>query len=531
LKALLSVYYKEGIVDFARALVRLGWEIYASGGTAKELSGAGLQVTDVKELVGGGPILGHRVVTLSREVHAGLLAKETPEDRAELERLGIPQMDLVCVDLYPLQAEIDKPESTRESVIEQTDIGGPTMLRSAAKGGRIVICDPADRHEVIEWLEAGRPNKEKFLTYLAAKAEFVVANYCALSASYHSDGGYHLISGRRAAELRYGENPQQERAFLYTTDSGDLLAVDQFNIVAGNPGWMNNADLDRLISTITAAAAYFDRNNDRGVPNMSIGVKHGNPCGAAYGSDRHVVLQQMLDGDPRAIFGGVVMANFEISKGEAEILLHYNSEQRRILDGIIAPAFSEEAIELLQRRGAKGFLCVNPALGMLSQDSVSPAWQFRQVRGGFLLQQPNSFILDWKDERLQIQGSTVAWGRNDDIGFAWAIGSRSNSNTITLVKNGMLIGNGVGQQDRVGAARLAIKKARDAGHDPKGAVAYSDSFFPFPDGPRTLARVGIKVILTSSGSLNDQKVINACSKAGVTLCLIPNKVGRGFFGH
>lgn len=225
------------------------------------------------------------------------------------------------------------------------------------------------------------------------------------------------------------------------------------------------------------------------------------------------------------------MTNFEIGKEEADILLHYNSEGRRLLDGIIAPSFTEEAVEILQRSGPKGFLAVNPALEDLSQESLSPVWQFRQARGGFLLQQSNPFVLDWKDERLQIQGPVVAWDQNDNIGFAWAIGSTSNSNTITLVKKGMLIGNGVGQQDRVGAAELAIKKARDAGHDPEYAIAYGDSFFPYDDGPQVLAEAGIKVIFASSGAQRDAEVIEKCLKAGVVLCLIPDKVGRGFYGH
>jgi phosphoribosylaminoimidazolecarboxamide formyltransferase/IMP cyclohydrolase len=384
---------------------------------------------------------------------------------------------------------------------------------------------------VIEWLKDGKPDEEQFITDLAAKAEYTVAKYCLAAARYHSDGDYDGILGRRVRVLRYGENPQQEKAFLYAIDSGDPLALDQFKVVAGTPGWMNFADVDRLISTITNAAAYFDRNNDRGVPNISVGVKHGNPCGAAFGSSRERVLQGMLDGDPRAIFGGVIMTNFEIGKGEAEVLLHHNSKERRLLDGIIATAFSEEAIELLQRKGAKGFLCVNPALAELNQSSLSRAWHIRPARDSFLLQQANPFVLDWKDERLQIQGSTVAWGRNDDIGFAWAIGSRSNSNTITLVKNGILIGNGVGRQDRVGAAELALKVALDGGHDPRGAVAYSDSFFPFPDGPKVLADAGIKVIFASSGSVRDKEVIESLLEVGVTVCFIPDKVGRGFFGH
>lgn len=186
--ALLSVYTKEGIVEFAEKLHGLGFNLIASGGTCIVLRNAGLSVTDVADVVGGGPILGHRVVTLSREIHAGLLAKDNEEDRAELKALDIPFIDLVCVDLYPLQEEIKKPEATTESVLEKTDIGGPTMLSSGAKGRRIVICDPNDRVKVLDWLKKGCPNKEKFINNLAVKADLTVAKYRALSAAYHSKG-------------------------------------------------------------------------------------------------------------------------------------------------------------------------------------------------------------------------------------------------------------------------------------------------------------------------------------------------------
>jgi len=183
--ALLSVFHKDGIVEFATSLVEMGWQLLASGGTAKALAAAGLPVRDVAELVGE-PLLGHRVVTLSREVHAGLLAKDTPEDRAEIGRLNIPFIDLACVDIYPLQAEIANPDRTRESVIEKTDIGGPTMLRSAAKGRRIVVCDPTDRQPVIDWLRADKPDEDAFVTKLVAKAETTVGSYCLASGHYHA---------------------------------------------------------------------------------------------------------------------------------------------------------------------------------------------------------------------------------------------------------------------------------------------------------------------------------------------------------
>jgi len=188
--ALLSVYNKDGIVDFARALIEMGWTIYSSGGTALKLTEAGLQVIDVATIVGP-PILGHRVATLSRELHAALLARDTDADRVELQRLGVPRLDLVCVDMYPLEAEIARSGCTLESVLEKTDIGGPCLLRSAGKGRRIVVCDVDDRSMVIRWLKEGQQNTERFIGRLATKAELVVARYCSILATYLSQGYYH----------------------------------------------------------------------------------------------------------------------------------------------------------------------------------------------------------------------------------------------------------------------------------------------------------------------------------------------------
>ncbi|MBU6389543.1 hypothetical protein KGQ71_03435 [Patescibacteria group bacterium] len=529
--ALLSVYNKEGIVDFARRLKRLGWEILASGGTAKTLQAADIPVQDVGELVGE-PILGHRVVTLSREIHAGLLAQDTQADRSELKKLRVPFIDLVCVDLYPLQAEIDRPDSTPESVREKTDIGGPAMLRSAAKGQRIVICDPADRDRVAAWLEDGAPEKERMITELAAKAEAVVARYGLASARYH--GSYDGLLGRQVLECQYGENGWQAPAGLYSTGSPDRLALDRFTRIAGTtPSYNNLCDLDRLLQTMTHLAAAFDRNYGT-VPAIALGAKHGNCCGAAVGEPKktETVLKKMIDGDKRAIFGGLVMVNFPVDRQSAEILLSYGMPEgsRRLLDGIIAPSFADEAVELLRRKGDKCRFLANPALAELTSDSLDISRRFRYVRGGFLAQPNYELVLDLKDPDLQKSVSLPA-ARERDLLLAWAIGSTSNSNTVTLTRNGSLLGNGVGQQDRVGGCELAIKRATDAGHTVDGCVAYSDSFFPFPDGPEVLADAGVTAILATGGSVKDAEVQAVCRKRGVTLYLAPDKRYRGFFGH
>jgi phosphoribosylaminoimidazolecarboxamide formyltransferase/IMP cyclohydrolase len=528
--ALLSVYNKKGIANFARELDSLNWGIIASGGTAKELSKEGIPVCDVSELVGGGAILGHRVVTLSREVHAGLLAQD--KDTEELKDLGILKIDLVCVDLYPLEDEIIKAESTDKSVIEQTDIGGPTILRSATKGQRIVICDSVDRMRIIDWLKQGQPDKSKTIKELAAKAEKLVANYCLISARYHSNKIYDGLIGEQMMKCKYGENAWQEPAGLYSTNLKDPLSLDKFQLVCGDsPSFNNLVDIERLLQTITHIAAVTDINKINS-PYIALACKHGNPCGASVGSNKIEVLKKMISGDTKAIFGGLVMTNFKIDARLAETLLSHlvPKGQRRLLDGIIAPSFDDKAMEALKRKKDKCRFLANPDLGKLSKRTLNEEPRLRQVRGGFLKQPNYTFVMNFNNPGIEKFGQATK-AQEKDLLLAWAIGSTSNSNTITLVRDGSLIGNGVGQQDRVGCCKLAILRTKDAGHEVEESVAYSDSFFPFDDGPKVLAKAGIKAILASSGSVNDEKVASICRKYGIKLYLIPDKIGRGFFGH
>ena len=301
---------------------------------------------------------------------------------------------------------------------------------------------------------------------------------------------------------------------------------------------------------------------------IAVGVKHGNPCGAAVADDPSSAIQKMLEGDLRAIFGGLVMVNFAIDEKLAEVLLTHKMEPpslprmhsasppkgerapRRLLDGIIAPEFTPAAIEMLKRKGDKCRFLVNPALASLSKNSIDTHRRFRYVRGGLLVQPNYAFVLNLQSENVgaglarptsddgrlkpaptvEIIGKTSDKQKSDLL-LAWAIGSTSNSNTVTIVKDGMLLGNGVGQQDRVGCCQLAIKRATDAVHNIKGAVAYSDSFFPFVDGPQTLVDAGISAIFATSGSVKDPDVKKFCADKGVALYLVPDSEGRGFFGH
>ncbi|NTW22988.1 hypothetical protein HGA34_05650 [Candidatus Falkowbacteria bacterium] len=529
--ALLSVYYKEGIAEFAQQLIVLGWRILASAGTFRHLDAAKVPVENVSSLVGGDPILGHKVVTLSRELHAGLLASaELESELDELESLGLPFIGLVCVDLYPLEEEIAKLGATPDSVRAQTDIGGPTMLSAGAKGQRIVVCRPEDREPVIKWLDGGQPERENFIAALAARADFTVARYRLLSAQYHGNGQFEGIVGEKVIACRYGENAYQTPAVMYGCRTDDPLALQKFEVVLGDPGFNNWVDVDRLLATITRIAATFHKNHDD-VPYIAVGGKHGNPCGAAYGSTTEEVIRMMVEGEPQDLFGGLVITNFEIGEREAELLhAHMAGSVRRVLDGVIAPAFTEGAIEHLRRKGDRCSFIRNPELEFIDANSLDQAPRFRYVRGGFLTQPNYSFVLDIRSDDCTKYGKAI-FEQEVDMLLAHAINQTSNSNTITLVKDGKLIGNGVGQQSRVGGAKLAIMRANSAGHDIAGAVAASDSFFPFVDGVETLIDAGVAAIVSTSGSIRDKEVIAFCESKAKPIYLIPDKIGRGFFGH
>lgn len=529
--ALLSVYDKTGIAEFAEGLAGRGWALLSSGGTARAIAAAGLEVTDIGDIVGE-PILGHRVVTLSRQIHAGLLARDIPEDRAELARIGVPWIDLVCVDFYPMKSIIG-PDANLTDVIEMTDIGGPTMVRSAAKGNRIVICDPADRQAVLAWLAAGEPEREEFVNDMAAKAEYLVARYCLESARFRSNGRYDGMLGQQVAVCAYGENPFMTPAGLFSAGSGDPFALDTFEQVEGSsPSYINWTYLDRMLTTMTHLVAAWRLNFDC-IPYIALAVKHGNCCGAAISSASPVeAVQKMVKGDPLAIFGGGVMTNFPIDRELALSLLNHGREQEQgpqRYDMVVAPGFSNEAIDMLGRKHGKCRMLKHPWLADPPMDTAS---LLRPLRGTFLRQPNFGYIPNFSNGSLTLHGEMNEVHR-ENLTLAWGIGAFSDSNTITVTQGNRLIGNGVGQQARVHAAKLAVERARTAGHGDSlnGAAAYSDSFFPHEDGMEALAEAGVRCIMTSSGSIADKAVIARAHELRVTLVMVPDKVGRGFFGH
>ncbi len=331
-----------------------------------------------------------------------------------------------------------------------------------------------------------------------------------------------------------GENASQSPAGLYSAGTGDPLALDQFTMTEGATLSYNNwCDVDRSLKTLVAMVAGYQALGKDDAKVM-IGVKHGNPCGVGvrFGSDTVGAATALVDGDPLSLFGGLVIANFPITEAEATVLAQHKKGEapKRILDAVVAPSFTPEALEILGRKNGACRFLINEALGDERLQPTAGARMLRPVRGGFLAQGEYEYILDWNDPDFATTAELTDEQKNDIV-MAWAIGSRSNSNTITIVKDGMLLGNGTGQQSRVDAAKLAIARATDRGHDLTSAVAYSDSFFPFADGPLTLTDAGITTIFATSGSMNDTVVAEAVKEAGATLVTIPDSKARGFFGH
>ncbi len=563
--ALISVANKKGITIFARALVKLGYMILASGGTAKKLQSVGIPVTDTADFIGsayakmikriaqerkhsipprvlkairkeiGGILLSHRVATLYPHIHGGLLAQNTQEHLDDLARICAQWIDIACVDFYALEAEINRPGSDRLSVIEKIDIGGPTMLNSAAKGaedGRTAICDPADRKRVVKALRKHGEVPLELRRELAAKAYATVVDYYLAAARYLSGGKYDGIVGYLHMLCKYGENPYQVPAGLYAANNRDSLALHQSKLIEGAaPSYINWTDYNRGLQTLTHAIAAFRKNGCK-AKYFAFIIKHGNSCGGAYGNNKAEVLKKAIAGNPRAAWGCIVVTNFAIGAAEAEIIrTHQIKKWERIIDGILAPSISAPAIKRLKRpRGACRML-VNPAL---KSPSLDAGRVIHTLRGTFLIQPNYQYVFDFNHKKVE-QFGTMTERQKADFLLAWAICATSSSNTITIVNNSMLIGNGTGQDDRVGAAQLAIKKARTFKHMLVGAVCCSDSFFPYVDGPRTLVRAGIVGILTASGSIikgaGDKAVKKFLLAKGVLLVWIHYKYGRVFYGH
>lgn len=538
-----STTNKGGLIDFMSGTIEywrskgFGTKIYSSGGTWRELHNEGhLIVHDMSELTGYEEVFGDLLKTLSAPVFGGLLVPD--EYLEQLDALGWPWFDMLVGNFYELDQAAAMSDATSVTVAKATDVGGPGMGHATFKGimlgsDRIVIEDPADYQMVLDWFRDGEPNRREFLEALAVKAEFCVARHLVASVNFHGKGRYFGLIGEVKIVFPKGENGHQSPGCFVETDPNDPFSFGKLDTVAGNPlSYNNGLDVKRLLRPLRRMAAAYDLTG-RVVPKMTVVCKHNNACGAGIDWDDPIVaLQKMIEGDNRAIFGGVMVTNFPIDDEMADVIRNHHlqkGEDRRILDGIIVPGISEGAKDLIERKTGNCRIVTLPALHDLDLTTVESGWDYVSVPGGFMIQPVSKFLLDFNREDLEFVGNRLTTQEEKDLIMAWAIGSSSCSNTITIVKDGRLLGNGVAQQDRVTACRLARDRARAMKHDLTGAAAYSDSFFPFPDAPMVLIRAGIKTIFASSGSkLGDGKVKAACQKYGLNLVRLPDEVCRGF---
>lgn len=494
--ALLSVSDKYGLADFARTLTKLGWELVASGGTAKVLTEAGLSVIDVVQVTGAPEMLEGRVKTLHPAIHAGILARPTKEDRAELDAHSLREIDMVVCNLYPFQETVARPDVSHEEAIEQIDIGGVTLLRAAAKNFvRVtVICDPADYDVVAQELNDNGAISSTRRAELAGKAFAHTAQYDAAITNYLSTQSGDDLPTRLASslvkvqEMRYGENPHQAAA-LYTTveDIGPLGG----SLLQGKPLSYNNLlDLD--------AAWYASQSFTE--PSVVI-VKHLSPCGIASAGDLATAFPLALASDPVSAFGGVIAVNREFDKAIAENLGDL------FVEAIAAPAFSEEARQILASRKNCRLLAID------TDTSLEMGVEYRTITGGVLVQQRDTgdpVDTEWRvvTKRQPSEDEMAA------LKFAWHACQHVKSNAIVFAAGTATVGIGGGLPSRVDAVKLAASKA---GERAKGAVLASDAFFPFPDGIEAAAEAGVTAVVEPGGSVRDEEVIEAANRLGLAM--------------
>lgn len=544
-KALLMFSDKSGSEETAQRLIHLGFKLYGSQGTTKYLNEHGLSCIDIAMMVGD-PILNHKVVSLSREIHAGLLA-ETVEELNELENLGIMKFDVVLIDLYPLENAILKTDATFESVRAQTDIGGPTAASSAVKGRRVVGIEIWQREQIVSWLEEGKPSEDLFLLSLETHVNFVVSRYRGLSVKYlDQHNNYFVAHGTFARKLKYGENPHQKFAALYAMDDNDLLALHKFEIVYSGPdSYVTATDIDRGVETITRICAGFHANTF--VPHkVMVALKHGNPCGASYGTYEQDIIRATISGDCEAVMGAVVVCNFRINKEFLELMFRANDPEEKkwgMIAGIVCKEITPAALVLLEERKSNCIVYVNDKFDYMEMgmEQMRNGKIFRAVRGGVLVQDAPVFIPRFrKDETYMYHCGDFSRFQTTDLIFAWGINSTSNSNTITIVRERKLLGDAVGQQKRVASSVLAVEKAQFAlsfgnqdalNKGSQNAIAWGDSFFPYPDGIEVLQKAGVMCVIATHGSKRDQSVIDFCKENDMAFATYPNPVARGFFGH
>ena len=534
-RALISVYDKTGVAAFAAALAEMGVEILSSGGTAKALAEAGVNVRAVQEWTGFPEMLGHRVVTLHPKVHGGILAlRDDPGHQADMAKYGIEPVDLVCVSLYPFEQAIAKEGCTQADAVEMIDIGGPAMVRAAAKNHRYVtvVTDASQYALVLDEMRAAGGAVSLALRQRLAHAAFALtAHYdAAISAYLARQLGEELLdriafSYTKARDLRYGENPHQKAAFYVSGDASEPC-VGRARLIGGKEISYNNYfDANGALELVKE----FDR------PAAAI-IKHSNPAGAAVDDDLVEAYRKAYFGDVNAAMGGIVAVNRPVTKELAQAIseTYQRWGKQRGAGGyyaeiVIAPSFEAGAVETIQARAGWGpnvrLLETGPLTGRRNSEKY-----LKYVVGGLLVQDRDLLGLneaDWK---------VVTKRRPDDrqmqdLRFAWLVCKHVKSNAIVLAKDNALLGAGAGQMSRVNSARLAAQLARAYGGgsdvDPAGSVLASDAFFPFPDSLDWAVEIGATAVIEPGGSKKDAEVIARADELGLAMIF----TGARHFNH
>ena len=506
MKALISVSDKTGVVEFAGALVELGWEILSTSGTMKLLREAGLPVTSVSDVTGFPEICDGRVKTLHPKIHGALLARrDIPEHMKALKDNAIETIDLVCVNLYPFRETIAKPDVTMEDAVEHIDIGGPSMLRSAAKNWEsvTVVCNPSDYATIISEIKTtGNTTRETRLA-LSAKAYTHTAEYDMAIATYmRAQAGLNeklFLEYDLKQSLRYGENPHQQAKF-YSSAEVEPFSLATAEQLGGKELSYNN--IQDANATLNIAREFDEP--------FCVGVKHMNPCGSAVGKTIAEAWRKAYEADKTSIFGGIVAANREIDLETAQML------KPIFLEIVMAPSFAPDALELLQTKKNLRILKVD----MTRDDKVRS--QYVSMNGGMLVQDRDSSIVPVSAGQCVTEAKPTE-AQLADLDFAWKIVKHVKSNAIVVAKDGMTYGVGAGQMNRVGSAEIALKQAaatlKEEGRDinAEGLVLASDGFFPFNDVVALAAEYGIKAIVQPGGSIRDEDSVKLANEKGITM--------------
>jgi len=513
-KAVISVSDKIGIVEFARGLNEQGFEIISTGGTYKVLEKAGVSVKYVSEITGFPEILDGRVKTLHPKIHGGILAMDTKEHRAQCEKAGIEYIDLVCVNLYPFRETIAKPGVSFEEAIENIDIGGPTMVRSAAKNhNRVtIVVNPEKYDEVLSSLRENNGTVSAALRKrLAAEAFAHTAEYDRLIAGYleqcdcEEDFPKNLrIVASKVQDLRYGENPAQKAAFYVDPEAGKGTLAFGHQLQGKELSYNNWVDMD---AAWEMACEFEDI--------TCVIVKHTNPCGIALGSSLSEAYERALEADPVSAYGGIIAFNRVVDEAVTSLI------KERFYEVIIAPEFSPKAKEILSAK--KNLRLFVVGRNEKCDNCRTSGWKIKTINGGFVVQDEDKGIAPISEWKVASQKQP----KEDDLAeleFAWKVCKHVKSNAIVVTNKRQVLGVGAGQMNRVGSAKIAVEQA---GKKANGAYMASDAFFPFADSIEEAHKQGIKAIVEPGGSIRDQEVIEMADKLGIVLMF----TGRRHFKH